>query len=101
MQDTQGISKKHKMEIGMSRVPKSRMTIAHTLDIDLAKLMSDSERGIRIQAKNSIHTTFCRHGLKLQKQIVTLDDILRSDGEDTPSFPEHGTTSALESLPSS
>lgn len=55
---------------------------ADTLDINVAKMMSDSECGIRNMANHSIFTTFRGQGLKLQKQTITLDDILWSDGED-------------------
>lgn len=82
----------------MSSLPESRKTRAHTSDIDLAKLMSESKRVLRNPTISSFFTTFRRQEQTVQEEITTLDAPLRPDYNCLPFMPEHGKPPALESL---
>lgn len=82
----------------MSSVPESRMTETITSDVYLANMMSDPERGMHNQTNASFLATFRRQEHKVQEQIGTLHNALRSENEDPSSLPEHGVTPAPETL---
>lgn len=82
----------------MSNVLERRMTQAHTSNEKFDKIVSHPERVIRNPAKMPFLTTMSRQGQKVQEQIDTLDDALRSDEKGPTSIPDHDTTPAPESL---
>lgn len=74
------------------------MTQAHTSDIDLAKMMLDSERDMRNPANPSFLATFNCQGQKVPEPIDSLVDALRSEEEVPPSILQHSAAPARDSI---
>lgn len=74
------------------------MAHAQTSDIDLAKMMSDSESIIRTSISPMFLITFKRQGYVVQQPINTLDNALRYNDEGPLSIPEQSTKPAPDSL---